>query len=124
MADWDVNAAVEHLNANASGHSTGKCATYVRRAIEAGGNVHLQRTESAKNYGSVLEAAGFHALNNVNPQAGDVAVMQSVPGHPDGHMAMFNGTIWVSDFKQLHGYYPGPEYRRLQPDVVFYRKLN
>lgn len=122
---WDVNRAIEHLNQSSAGrHSTGNCAKFVRLAIAAGGGVPVMSTKHAKDYGPNLEAAGFHALTNVNPQAGDVAVIQPVPGHPDGHMAMYNGSIWVSDFQQQHGYYPGDTYRRVQPAVTFYRKSN
>jgi hypothetical protein len=62
------------------------------------------------------------ALVNAQPKAGDVAVIQPIPGHPHGHMAMFNGKKWVSDFKQRYGYYPSGAYRKLQPSVVIYRK--
>jgi len=122
MADWDVNKAIAHLNAYSGEHSKGSCAHYVREAIEAGGGIKLKTHNSAKDYGSSLEAAGFHHLQNINPQAGDVAIIQPIPGHPHGHMTMFNGKIWVSDFKQYHGYYPGSSYRKLRPSVTFYRK--
>ncbi len=122
---WDQKAAIQHLNAHAQSHSTGACALYVRRAIAAGG-VQLQQTRSAKDYGNSLLIAGFTALlsTQIMPEAGDVAVIQAIPGHNDGHMAMYNGSLWVSDFKQLNGYYPGDSYRTQQPSVVFYRKLN
>lgn len=122
---WDKEAAIQHLNKNARSHSVGRCARFVREAIAAGG-VRLQQVLSAKDYGNSLLMAGFTALlsTNIPPEAGDVAVIQPIPGHNDGHMAMYNGTLWVSDFKQLNGYYPGNGYRTLQPAVVFYRKLN
>ncbi|MET3131326.1 hypothetical protein AAKU55_001585 [Oxalobacteraceae bacterium GrIS 1.11] len=120
---WEKEAAVEYLNAHALPHSLGKCAEYVRKAIEAGG-IELNRHSDAKDYGASLLTSGFIALGNSVAQAGDVAVIEAIPGHPKGHMAMFNGTIWVSDFKQLHGYYPGPGYRQLRPPVVFYRQLH
>jgi hypothetical protein len=36
-------------------------------------------------------------------------------------MTMFDGTLWVSDFKQMHGVYPSEEYRTLKPTVTLYR---
>jgi hypothetical protein len=39
-------------------------------------------------------------------------------------MTMFDGKHWVSDFKQQHGYYPGATYRRVRPEVRFYRHPN
>lgn len=119
---WDLDKAVKHLNSHAQGRSLGLCATYVRRAVEAGG-VTLTRTLSAKNYGPSLVAVGFGKLpaDPIIYRVGDVAVIQSLPGSPHGHIAMFNGKNWVSDFVQIHGYYPGSNYRKSKPAVAFYR---
>lgn len=99
----NVDNAVAHLDANARGRSIGRCAQYTREAIEAGG-VRLDRHAYARQYGSSLENAGFRAVASqgdaYTPQRGDVVVFQAVPGHPAGHMAMYNGTQWVSDFRQ------------------------
>lgn len=120
MALWNVEAAVGKLNERAQDKSQGRCAEYVRVAIEAGG-VILARHTSAKDYGASLLAVGFSTVGDGLFKAGDVAIIQPITGHPHGHMAMFNGKIWVSDFRQYHGYYPGPGYRKIKPPVSFYR---
>lgn len=122
MGTWSVKDAVSKLNSRAQDHSLGRCAEYTRIAIEAGGVV-LTRHTSAKDYGSSLLSVGFSALPADTSlfKAGDIAIIQPIKGHPHGHMAMFNGNIWVSDFKQNHGYYPGPTYRKLKPPVTIYR---
>ena len=122
---WDKNAAVKHLDAQACACSLGRCAEFVREAVEAGG-LRLQRCASAKDYDASLLAVGFAPLASAGAaaasfQAGDIAVIDPIVGHPHGHMAMFNGRQWVSDFRQLHGYYPGPGYRSLCPPVTVYR---
>jgi hypothetical protein len=119
---WNANDAVAYLNLYVQPHSLGRCAEYVRKAVEAGG-VTLVRHTSAKDYGSSLVAVGFRALANGMPMysPGDVAVIQPITGHPHGHMTMFNGTHWISDFKQMHGLYPGPSYRQLKPAFIVYR---
>jgi hypothetical protein len=118
---WDKEGAIAHLNARAHEKSQGRCAQYVRQAVEAGG-VRLARHASAKDYGSSLLTAGFRAVAASNhPMAGDVAVIQPIEGHPHGHMAMYNGQAWVSDFRQRNGYYPGQSYRAAKPPVTFYR---
>ena len=117
---WDKTAAVKHLDDNALSASADKCAMYVRMAIEAGG-VTLVRHDLAKDYGTSLIAVGFEAVPDAAPISGDVAIVQPIPGHPAGHMTMFDGTLWVSDYKQLYGVYPNAEYRTLKPPVTYYR---
>ncbi|WP_229505676.1 CHAP domain-containing protein [Massilia genomosp. 1] len=120
---WQKEVAVQYLNEHGGADSLGRCGEYVRKAIEAGGT-QLNRHRRAKDYGASLLTSGFVEIENTITRAGDVAVIQPIPGHPSGHMAMFNGTIWVSDFRQLHGYYPGPGYRQLRPPVKFYRRTH
>lgn len=118
---WDVDKAVKHLQTSAAATSQGMCAKYTRQAIEAGG-VTLARHNSAKDYGPSLEAVGFQALN-YSPAAfkkGDVAIIDAFAGHPHGHMMMYDGTQWISDFKQ-RTFYPGAAYRKAQPSYTIYR---
>lgn len=117
---WDKTGAVRYLQSHALPTSIGRCAEYTRRAIEWGG-LHLMHTGSARNYGSSLICAGFYEVSTSNPQRGDVVIIQGMAGHPHGHMAMFDGQIWISDFKQMHGFYPGSAYRGAQPSYRIYR---
>ncbi|HTH62939.1 MAG TPA: CHAP domain-containing protein [Paraburkholderia sp.] len=117
---WDKNDAVRHLQSHAEAASRGHCARYVRNAIERGG-IKLKRTQSARNYGPSLLDAGFHDVTGRAPLKGDVIVIQAIPGHPDGHMAMYDGQIWISDFRQRNGVYPGQSYRTAQPAYKMYR---
>jgi hypothetical protein len=119
---WNIEVAVEYLNAKARPHSVSRCAEFVRSAIEAGG-IQLVRRRSAKDYGPSLEMSGFAIVETVLFVMGDVGIIQPVPSNQHGHMAMYNGTNWVSDFKQMHGLYPGPTYRRMKPDFSIYRYL-
>jgi hypothetical protein len=126
-----VDAAVKHANREAEDNSIRKCAQYVRQALEAGGfyiNPN-DRPDLAKDYGPHLEKAGFHRLSprprpDYDAQKGDVVVIQS---HTEvsraGHIAIFNGKHWVSDFVQEHDktIWPGPGYRKFKPDYEVYR---
>jgi hypothetical protein len=119
---WNKDAAVRHLNVSAGAHSHRDCAKYTRQAIEAGG-IKIGSTYFAKDYGPLLERAGFSKVLPAEiVRAGDVIVIQSYPGNDAGHMAMFNGTIWVSDFRQHADVYPGPGYRKYMPAYQIYRK--
>lgn len=120
---WNKDAAVDYLVKHAGPTSKSKCAVYTRLAIAAGG-INILNTEFAKDYGNSLLKVGFTALpSSSNPEKGDVVVIQPYPGSrlQAGHMAMFDGKTWYSDFKQKD-LYPGNGYRRNHPPYVIYRK--
>ena len=120
---WDVNKAVTHLKNHAEPSSKGYCGKYVREAIEAGG-IRLIRKNSAKDYGSSLNTAGFTEYSSVPPggyKAGDIAVIQAPDSkQPNGHMQMYSGTNWISDFVQK-SFWAGPSYRSNTPSFKIYR---
>ncbi len=116
---WDKVAAVRFLQSHARSTSISACAQYTREAIQAGG-IYLTRTRLAKDYGSSLVRAGFYEVPD-EPHAGDVVVIQATGTHTSGHMATFDGRIWISDFRQMHGFYPGPENRANRPAYKMYR---
>ncbi len=134
--DFNVDGAVNRLNQRTAGRqSGGRCAQYVRDALDQGGGLNVKppaNSISAKDYGSSLENAGFspvvsqtnspapYPAPEYQPQKGDVAVIQPVTGHPDGHMEMYNGQNWVSDFQQ-RDFWPGNAYRSKQPSYTIYR---
>jgi len=121
---FDVNAAVETLDNNAQPRSTGKCAAYVRKALEAGGANTDGHPLYAKDYGATLSKNEFEDLGYTpaNPQPGDVVVLDPPESSstPAGHIQMWDGSQWVSDFKQKD-FYPGPGYRNDPPDYTYYR---
>lgn len=119
---WDHRKALEHLRRRAAPRSLGLCARYTREAIEAGGLV-LVRQASARDYGGSLVAAGFLEMDGPLaglPRPADVVVIEGFVGQPDGHMAMFDGLHWISDFVQ-RDLYPGPHYRQRRPAYRLYR---
>lgn len=127
LPPWDKERALDHLRENAHEGSTRNCGVYVRQAIEAGG-IKIERLrdaeQGAKDYGPNLERAGFIKLpDGAAPQAGDVVVIQS-PGdrNPKGHMAMFDGKDWISDYNQKGEFYPGGAYSAKKPPYVMYRR--
>lgn len=51
--------------------------------------------------GPYLEELGFKLVNTTKYLKGDIAVIQSYKrGHAAGHAQVYNGIIWISDFKQ------------------------
>lgn len=119
---YDVNAAVSYLREHAHKSSIGQCAKYVRMAIEAGGISTEGRPASAKDYDSFLPQIGYHELSkeNYNPLPGDIVVHEAQSGHPHGHIAMYDGQNWISDFVQID-MFGGRAYRN-NPDYTLWRR--
>ena len=120
QSPFDVNAAVRRLDANAGSSSTGRCAQYVREALEAGGLDTSGHPATAGGYDVFLERKGFERLDPTavaNPQRGDVVVLQDPEGGA-GHIDMYDGSRWVSDFVQ-RDFWAGPRYRGVAVYSVF-----
>ena len=117
---WSIPKAVAALNGNAQAKSTGYCARYVRKAINAGGIKTPGNPVSAYLYKGYLKQFGFVQVAPGSYQEGDIAVISNFPGHRHGHIQMFNGSQWVSDFQQ-RDFWPGSAYRSTQPSFVIYR---
>lgn len=97
---FDIDAAVNTLNSNATARSRGLCALYVRYALDAGGLKTAGHRGNANAYFRNLPALGFTAVNTTTYQKGDIVVFDKIGKHKYGHIAMWNGSQWVSDFRQ------------------------
>lgn len=122
---FDRDAAVKHLRASKLAGSTGKCATFVRKALAAGGIDMSGSPLSAKDYGPFLLSKSFTVMAADNPEANpdkaDVVVIQNyVGGSVHGHIAMYDGSVWISDFAQ-RDMWGGPGYRKARPAHAIYR---
>jgi hypothetical protein len=129
---------VNHLNTHAittEGYYGGSCVPYVPNAINAGfGVTKIPNNKRAATYGEILKDAGFTPvldLKNYSPIKGDIGVIQGYPGGtlcescgcPCGHIQMYNGDQWVSDFFQSkkRPFYPGPTYEVQKPTYEIWR---
>jgi type VI secretion system secreted protein VgrG len=120
---YDIDKAVAHLTKRAKNDAAGKCATYVREALEAGGMDTTGHPVYAKHYGPFLKTHGFTSvpLENYVPTKGDIVVIQSYTGGSvAGHIAMYTGDQWISDFKQ-RDMWGGPGYRKNTPTYEVFR---
>ncbi len=100
------NSAPSIAAASASGaalsRSIGLCAKYVRRALQAAGYSFTPQPSAYQYANGTLASAGFDKLSNDNyvPQIGDVAVFNRTAKNPHGHIQIYDGNQWVSDFRQ------------------------
>ncbi|MBS4013174.1 MAG: hypothetical protein KGZ97_05360 [Bacteroidetes bacterium] len=120
--------AVYYLNEHAypkyDRATCGNCAKAVRLSLEAGGINTTTRPNSAKDYGPYLVMWGFDTVDRTgySPLKGDIRVFQNYPGGSmHGHINMYNGNQWVSDFFE-NGFWPGRGYRENSAAFTIYRK--
>jgi hypothetical protein len=90
------------LRTNAGATSQGLCANYCRRALEAGGYDMSGHPRAAGDYGPFLKSLGASrvATENYVPETNDIAVFDKTTAHPYGHIQIYDGTRWISDFIQ------------------------
>lgn len=120
---WNIAAAVNWIINNSYPYyikgKCGKCAKYVRSAIDVGFNTNPNGNDSytgkrgrpvpARLYVNFLPKIGFkhlchvtkETLNLYTPQPGDIAVYKKNGSNTEaGHICMWSGKQWISDFKQ------------------------
>lgn len=122
---FNPQAAVEALHRNAFSTPQHRCAEMTRKAIAAGLGVPDTRAitgaiNSAADYSGALGKLGYAPLSwsTYQPRVGDVLVEPRLPGHEHGHMAMYDGTRWVSDFPQ-RDMWGGSVFRKYKKGIVF-----
>lgn len=119
--DWDIDKIAQTVTARSKGPwrqglNVGKCAEYVRAALQSGdlkgqikgGFGHAYQLMQA------LQSLGWvnvGTINTVKPQKGDIAcfdrgsyIDSTGKPTPYGHICIFNGTAWISDFTQNQMY--------------------
>ena len=98
--EWSPEAAARYATEHAEKKSVGMCALYVRKAIIAGG-IPLYVGGDAWSYKYTLRIVNFHQVGKQSErEVGDIVVFQPIGGRKYGHIAIWNGNQWVSDFKQ------------------------
>ena len=97
---YDIDKAVSYIKTHAEKKSTSLCAKYVRLAIEAGGLESSAVKRNAQNYLTILKDLGFTEEETTSYIKGDIVVFGIPKGHDNGHIAMYTGSEWISDFKQ------------------------
>lgn len=94
--------AAAHARKNAHAKSKGKCAKYVRIALQAAGYKFTGWPIAAADYanGTMTNMGMVQIDHNAPRQVGDVIVVNKSGSHPYGHIQIFDGRNWISDFIQ------------------------
>ena len=109
---YNNDKVADYVTSNAAPHSRTMCAWYCMRALQSGGcPVGIV---PAYAYSKILPQMGFQevSMNGYRPQKGDVCVLPTNNHSSFGHIAIYNGVQWVSDFKQKD-IYPSRAYREI-----------
>lgn len=97
-----ASAAADYATSHAHPKSTHYCARYVANSLQAAG-YKFERQGMAYQYvtNGILPKMGFSQVDMAQPpRKGDISVIgPRRPGHA-GHISIFNGKNWVSDFVQ------------------------
>ena len=110
-----IDKALEFLERNAEPNSTKSCGRYVGKALLAGGfNIRTHgRNASLYYYDKILVNARFKIIEEINnksvqflndnyskQQRGVILVILNKTKDGNGHICMYNGSKWISDFVQ------------------------
>lgn len=116
----NIYDAVDYLTKKALAKSNNVCALYVANALQYGGKFNFPRQPSAYMYhtNGILKQIGFQEIDRPNSfEIGDITVTEKNKFHIHGHIAMWNGKNWISDFRQRTEFV----YAKNQPKVHYYR---
>lgn len=95
----NIDNACKYLDGITSKQSGGRCAAEIHKALVEGG-LSITPPKHARNYHLFgwLSSVGFHQIKEPQqPMPGDIAV-QTYEDY--GHICMYTGSCWVSDFRQ------------------------
>ena len=104
---FDAEKAATHLTEHGLDHSIHWCAWYTMRALQAGGCPAI--ILPAQWYRYYMPLVQFEEIPEKGyiPKKGDVVVFERPAGRDWkkisewwGHVAMYNGEQWISDYKQ------------------------
>ena len=118
---YDPIKTVESAIENAEGKSQSLCAKYVREALQCGGIRIIARPSCAYHYKDFLPILGYYTVEKPY-KPGDVVVWMPTGNRKYGHIAIYSGDRWVSDFKQK-SFYVHSDYVKSNDYLVF-RKAN
>ena len=114
LSDW--------MDAHALSRSSHHCAMYCRLGMEAAGldTADRPRSGDAGDYGPFLLRHGAQTVPQESyvPQVGDVVVFDKTEQHPYGHIEMYDGHQWVSDFMQ-HSFSPYRDAASTPPFTIY-----
>ena len=109
---YSNDRVADYITKNAEKESRSMCAAYVVFAMWHGGCPIGPIVLPAYAYNKILPQIGFDEVSmaGYSPKKGDISVLPQNSERPFGHIAVYNGKQWVSDFAQ-ESLYPSKAYQ-------------
>lgn len=98
MQFYNSEKAADYATSHTLSKSHTWCAAWVMKGLWKG-HCYIG-LYPAWAYKYVLPLYGFKKINTTDYQKGDIIVYPAVGKHIWGHIAIYNGSQWISDFKQ------------------------
>jgi hypothetical protein len=121
-ASLNKSELAQWMDDHALSRSSHHCAMYCRLGMEAAGLSTQDRPRSgdAADYGPYLLRHGAQVVptDGYAPQVGDTVVFDKTPQHPYGHIELYDGQRWVSDFMQ-HNFSPYRDAASTPPFTIY-----
>lgn len=119
MQCYNTEAAADYASRHTLKRSHRWCAGWVMKGLWRGGC--FVGLYPAWMYKYVLPLYGFDEVKPSAYRKGDIVVYPAVGKHIWGHIAIYDGKQWVSDFKQKH-LIVAPAYKKVKPIFFRYNK--
>ena len=114
IGQWEIGKSIAYFKTNVpiKKKSKGECYKYVKRALYAGGfstyndipayTFTKKVSENPKSFKMIYDSGNYvnEIPNYGEKRVGDIMVFQYVPSVPYGHIDMYDGRDWVSDFRR------------------------
>ena len=118
-----IDAAVKYLKSHAKPHSVHLYVGCVAAALHAGG-FKFKNQDAPYQYrtNGILKSIGYREIPKPSSfKKGDITITENNSAHKYGHMAMYTGKQWISDFKLRSEFVYD---KKTQPPVHYYRYDN
>jgi RHS repeat-associated protein len=98
FVDWVDAHSTDHYDPQKNGH----CALHIRSGLQDAGINTSNHPTGAKDYGPYLTKWGFSSVSQegYTAETGDIVVVQPASPQGSGHIESWDGSQWVSDYKQ------------------------
>lgn len=118
---YTTSNTVDYIITNSNSKSKCMCAWYVMRALQLGG-CYPCGIYPAYAYKDILPQLGFIEISSGDVQKGDICVLSQNSKSEFGHIAIYDGYHWISDYKQKD-IFPNNCYKN-ESVVHYYRLTN